>query len=262
MTKLFDFGPMYVMWLREMKRWVRAKSRIVSSLAMPFMFLAFLGLPMGSAFKGITFPGMSANMNYLDFLAPGIIGMTLLFVGAMSGLSVLWDKEFGFLKEVLVTPVNRLSIMIGRSLGGLTTAMIQAFIIVFIAALMGVHIANLGGFLVSIVFMILICVIFTGFGLVLATIIKDMEGFGGIMNLFIMPIFFLSGALFPLGSMPTWVKILMYINPLTYGVDALRASLVGMTPQMPIIVDLFVLLIVSTFLIGLGAHLFGKMEAG
>jgi ABC-2 type transport system permease protein len=254
-TKFIDPLPVYTMWLRQIKRFLRVKSRLVSSILMPFLFLAFLGLPL-SFIPGFQIGGM----NYLDFMAPGIVGMILLFAGTISGVSVIWDKEFGFLKEVLVAPVNRFSIILGRSLGSMTTAIPQALIIVAIAMAMGVKISGISGFFLSIVFMILTCATFTGVGLIIAAKLTDTEGFMAIMNLIIMPIFFLSGAFFPLQVMPAWVRYIMYIDPLTYGVDGLRGALVG-GAAFPLWLDFTVLGVLSIILAGLGAYLFSKMEA-
>jgi len=254
-TKFIDPLPVYTMWLRQIKRFLRTKSRLVSSILMPFLFLAFLGLPL-SFIPGFKMGGM----NYLDFMAPGIVGMTLLFAGTISGVSVIWDKEFGFLKEVLVAPVNRFSIILGRSLGSMTTAIPQALIVVAIATALGVKISGISGFFLSIVFMILTCATFTGVGLIIAAKLTDTEGFMAIMNLIIMPIFFLSGAFFPLQVMPAWVRYIMYIDPLTYGVDGLRGALVG-GAAFPLWLDFVVLGVLSIALAGLGAYLFSKMEA-
>ncbi len=252
---LIDPWPIYIMWLRQIKRFFRVKARLVSSLLMPFLFLAFLGLPM-SFIPALEIKGM----DYLDFLAPGIVGMTLLFAGTMSGASVIWDKEFGFLKEVLVAPVNRFSIILGRSLGSMTIAIVQAFIIIAIAAAMGVKISGFSGFLLSVVFMVLTCATFTGLGLIVATKLADTEGFMSIMNLVILPLFFLSGAFFPLEGMPAGIRQVMYINPLTYGVDGLRGALVG-GAAFPLWLDFAILLVLSIILAGLGAYFFSKMEA-
>ena len=254
-TKFIDPLPVYTMWLRQIKRFLRTKSRLVSSILMPFLFLAFLGLPL-SFIPGFQIRGM----DYLDFMAPGIVGMTLLFAGTISGVSVIWDKEFGFLKEVLVAPVNRFSIILGRSLGSMTTAIPQALIVVAIATALGVKISGISGFFLSIVFMILTCATFTGVGLIIAAKLTDTEGFMAIMNLIIMPIFFLSGAFFPLQVMPAWVRYIMYIDPLTYGVDGLRGALVG-GAAFPLWLDFVVLGVLSIALAGLGAYLFSKMEA-
>ena len=258
-TTLLDPLPIYTMWLRQIKRFLRMKARLASSILMPFLFLAFLGLPL-SFMPVREIPGIPLGMDFLDFLAPGIVGMTLLFSATMSGASVIWDKEFGFLKEVLVAPVNRFSIILGRSLGGMTTAIIQALIIVAIAVAMGVKISSVSGFFLSIVFMILTCATFTGFGLILATKLGDTEGFMSIMNLIIMPIFFLSGAFFPLAAMPAGVRYIMYVNPLTYGVDGLRGTLVG-AATFPLWLDFVVLLVLSIVLASLGAYFFSRMEA-
>lgn len=257
-TKLIDPLPIYTMWLREMKRFLRVKARIAASILMPFLFLAFLALPM-SFMPTREIPGME-GISFIDFVTPGIVGMTLLFAATMSGASVIWDKEFGFLKEVLVAPVNRFSIILGRSLGGMTTAIIQALIIMAIAVAMGVKISSISGFLLAIVFMILTCATFTGFGLILATKLGDTEGFMAIMNLIILPIFFLSGAFFPLQAMPSWLRYIMYIDPLTYGVDGLRGTLIGIS-TFPLWLDFVVLLVLSIALASLGAYFFSKMEA-
>ena len=252
---LIDPLPIYTMWLRQIKRFLRVKARLVSSILMPFLFLAFLGLPMSFI------PALEVRgMNYLDFLAPGIVGMALLFAGTISGASVIWDKEFGFLKEVLVAPVNRFSIILGRSLGSMTIAIVQALVIIAIAAAMGVKISSLSGFFLAMVFIVLTCATFTGLGLIIATRLSDTEGFMSIMNLVIMPLFFLSGAFFPLEDMPPGIRHIMYINPLTYGVDGLRGTLVG-GAAFPLWLDFAILLVLSIILAGLGAYFFSKMEA-
>jgi ABC-2 type transport system permease protein len=254
--RLIDPLPIYTMWLREMKRFLRVKARVVGSLLMPLFFLAFLGLPM-SFMPAREIPGLGGT-GYLDFLAPGIVGMTLLFAGTMSGASVIWDKEFGFLKEVLVAPVNRFSVILGRSLGGMTTAIIQALVIVGIS----VALSGVAGFFLALVIMILTCAAFTGFGLIIATKLGNLEGFMAIMNLIIFPIFFLSGALFPMQSMPSWLRYIMYIDPLTYGVDGLRNTLIGSEiAAFPLWLDFTVLLILCLALATLGSYFFSKMEA-
>lgn len=256
--RIIDPLPIYTMWLREMKRFLRVKARIVGSILMPLFFLAFLGLPM-SFMPARQIPGLEGT-SYLNFLAPGIVGMTLLFAGTMSGASVIWDKEFGFLKEVLVAPVNRFSVILGRSLGGMTTATIQALVIVGIAVAIGVELASVSGFFLAIVVMILTCAAFTGFGLIIATRLGNLEGFMAIMNLIVFPIFFLSGALFPIQSMPSWLRYVMYIDPLTYGVDGLRGTLIGVS-VFPLWLDFTVLIILCIGLATLGSYFFSRMEA-
>lgn len=245
----------YVMWLREMKRFLRAKSRLIGTLAMPFFFLLAMGFGLRPSFN---LPGLN-NIDYLDFLVPGIVGMTMLFSSTFAGLSVLWDREFGFLKEIMVTPASRLAIVLGRIAGGITTALIQGILILIISLFMGFKILSLSSLILAFIFMILIGVCFIGFGLTIASVIRDTQGFSLIMQFIIFPIFLLSGTFFPIENLPTWLRQVSYINPLTYGVDGLRASLIGFS-QFPLFFDLLVLLIFGLLIIALGSYLFTKME--
>lgn len=253
---MIDKTAIYVLWLREMKRFLRAKSRIIGALAMPLFFLAFLGL----GFKRISIPGVSGDVNYIRFLVPGIIGMSLLFSSTFAGLSVLWDREFGFLKEIMVAPVSRISIVLGRMVGGMTTALIQGVLILGISFLMGFKITTVLSFLLALVFMTLIAATFMGLGLIFASKMKDMQGFSIIMNFVIFPLFFLSGALYPLENFPSWLKYLSHIDPLTYGVDGLRKALIGIS-SFSIVFNLIVLVFFSLTMIFLGAYFFEKSES-
>ncbi len=244
----------YVLWLREMKRFLRAKSRIVGALAMPVFFLAFLGM----GFNRMAVPGIAGG-GYIRFLAPGIIGMTLLFSSSMQGMSVLWDKEFGFLKEIMVAPVSRVSLVLGRIAGGTTTSMLQGLLIFAASTAMGFRVKGVGGFVLGIVFMLLISFTFIGLGLVFASRMKDMQGFGIVMNFIIFPFFFLSGALTPLQNFPWIIRALSYADPLTYGVDGLRASMIGVS-AFPVAVDLAVMAGFSLIMLVLGAYFFEKSE--
>ena len=246
----------YVLWLREMKRFWRAKSRVVGALAMPLFFLAFLGL----GFRRLTIPGMSGDIDYIRFLVPGIIGMSILFSSTFGGLSVLWDREFGFLKEIMVAPVSRVSIVLGRIAGGATTALIQAVLILGISYIMGFKIINVSSIFLAIVFMILIAITFLGLGLVFASKMRDIQGFSIVMNFVIFPLFFLSGALFPLENFPVWLRYISKIDPLTYGVDGLRAALIGVS-SFSIISNLIFMLMFSSVMILLGAYFFEKSES-
>ncbi len=196
---------------------------------------------------------------YVSFLTPGIIGMTLLFSATFAGLSVLWDREFGFLKEIMVAPVSRIAIVLGRTAGGLTTGILQAVIILVSGILLGMTMPSLAGFLLSLVFMILIAATFIGLGLAFASKMEDMSGFSLIMNFLIFPLFFLSGALFPLDRFPAAIKTLAYLNPLTYGVDGLRYSLIGTSAFSPV-ADFGILGVSCVALLFLGAYLFETTE--
>ena len=182
-----NLQTIYVMWLREMKRFLRAKSRVIGTIAMPFFFLISFGLGMR---QGFSLPGMP-QVNYLNFLVPGIIGMTMLFNSMFTGISVLWDREFGFLKEILVAPVKRFAIVLGRIAGGITTALIQAILILILSLFIGFKILNLSGIILAILFMILIGIGFIGLGVALASILETMESFSLINQLIIFPTFLL-----------------------------------------------------------------------
>jgi len=253
---MINANAIYVLWLREMKRFIRAKSRIIGMLAMPLLFLAFMGM----GFSGVSIPGAGGGVNYITFLIPGIIGMGMLFTSMFAGISVLWDREFGFLKEIMIAPVNRVSIVLGRIAGGATTALIQGILILLIAMVIGFRIPGLMEFAMAVVFMLLIATTFIGLGLVFASKMRDMQGFNLIMNFVIFPLFFLSGALFPLDNLPFFIKAISYIDPLTYGIDGMRASLIGFS-TFNVIVDFMVLLGMSAIMVFLGAYFFEKSES-
>ena len=251
-----NLQTIYVMWLREMKRFLRAKSRLIGTLAMPFFFL----LAMGSGFNsGFSLPGAPPGVNYLNFLVPGILGMTMLFSSMSAGISVLWDKEFGFLKEIMVAPVKRLAIILGRIAGGVTTALIQGVLILILSLFLGFKIANLSGFILALLFMLLIGIGFIGFGVAIASKMEDTQGFSLIMQFIVFPIFLLSGAFFPVTNFPGWLRPIAYLDPLTYGVDGLRSCLIGFS-QFPLTLDLIILLIFGVLMIASGSWLFSKTE--
>jgi len=253
---MINTTAIYVLWLREMKRFLRARSRVVGTLVMPILFLAFLGL----GFNNVKIPGMAKGVDYIRFLVPGIVGMTMLFTSTFAGVSVLWDREFGFLKEIMVAPVSRISIVIGRIVGGVTTSVLQGILIIAISILMGFKIVSIFGFLLSIVFMSLISSGFIGLGLIFASKMKDIHGFNLIMNFVVFPLFFLSGALYPLENLPVWIRYVSYLDPLTYGVDSLRGMLIGVS-SFPIVFDFTVLIGFSAVMITLGAYFFEKSES-
>src|SRR5215813_10720224 len=206
-------SAIYILWLRQFKRYVRSKPRIVASLGQPMLFLLGLGFGFGPIFQ------RAGQGSYLQFLAPGVIGMTVLFTSIFSGIELIWDRQFGFLKETLVAPVPRIMIMIGRTLGGATVAMIQGAIVILICFATGFRVTNWAAVPIALFFMVIIAIMFTALGTAIASVLSDFQGFQLIMNFLVMPIFFLSGALFPLDKVPTVLAIIASVDPLAYGVD-------------------------------------------
>lgn len=208
----------HTIWLREFKTFYRDRSRIVGLIAQPLLFLLVVG-------NGIT-SSMSLNnapvgIDYLKFMYPGIIGMSLLFTSIFSAVSIIWDREFGFLKEVLVAPVPRWGVAVGKILGGSTMAVLQSTILIALAPFVGITLS------VTVVLRVLLLAFLmsfaiTGLGVLIAARMGSMQGFQGMMGLLVMPLFFLSGSMFPINPAPSWMTTLMVINPLTYGVDAIR----------------------------------------
>jgi ABC-2 type transport system permease protein len=228
---------------------------------MPVIWLGLLGTALGKMMESS--PQLPEGLNYVQYIAPGIIGMAILFTSVFSGISIIFDREFGFLKEILVAPVSRLAIVLGKALGGTTTAMIQGMIMFVLSLFFGVALSSeFGapvGFVMAVVFMFLIGLTFVSLGIAIASKVESMEGFQMIMSFLIMPMFFLSGALYPINVMPDWLKILTYIDPLSYGVDGLRHAIQGSsTAQFPLYVDFGVLLGFCAAMLALGAYLFKK----
>lgn len=246
-------SAIYVLWLRQVKRYVRSKPRIIASLGQPLLFLIALGFGFGPIFQ------RAGQGNYIQFLAPGVIGMTILFTAVFSGIELIWDRQFGFLKETLVAPVPRIIVMVGRTLGGATVAMIQGLIVVVICLAAGFRVTNYSALPLAILFMILVAVMFTALGTAIASVLSDFQGFQLVMNFLVMPIFFLSGALFPLAGLPKVLDIIASIDPLSYGVDGLRLALVGIA-HFGLTLDLVVLTVIAAALLGTGSYLFSRIQ--
>ena len=239
--------------MRDLKRYFRARSRVIGSLGMPFFFLAFLG----TGFRRAEIPALEGT-SYIDFLTPGVVSMVILFSSMFSGISIVWDRQFGFLREILVAPVSRTTVALGRIFGGATTSLLQGLLMMVVSLIIGFN-PEPSGIIYSIIFMLLTSIAFTGLGITFSTFMKDVHGFQLIINFFIFPVFFLSGAIFPLTEFPEWVRLLALLNPLSYSVDGMRWSLIGYNEMNPF-VDMAVPLIFSVFMIFIASYFFRRME--
>lgn len=208
---------MFTIWLRDLLRFTRDRSRLISSLAQPLLFLVLFGGGFSAAISGLG----DGELNYTQFLFPGILAMTVLFTAVFSAVSVVWDREFGFLKEVMVAPVSRYAVAAGKVAGGSTVALLQGLIILILAPVLGIAFSWLQVALI-IGILLLLAVMMSSFGLLLAARQHSMEGFHMMMNFVLLPMFFLSGAFFPLQGVPAWMHLLATVDPVTYGVDPLR----------------------------------------
>ena len=241
------------MWLRQIKRYWRSKGRMVGALGQPILFLIALGFGLGPIFE------KAGGGDYIQFLAPGVISMTILFTAMFTGIDVIWERQFGFLKETLVAPVSRFKIMLGKTLGGATVAIFQGIIVFLITLLVGFR-PNIILLPLAFLFMLLIAMLFTAFGVAIASRLEDMQAFPIIINFIIMPIFFLSGSLFPLDNLPKALNIITMINPLTYGIDGIRGSLTSVH-HISFLIDFLVVASLTLIAILIGNYLFSKTEA-
>jgi len=243
----------YYLWLREVKRYLRSRPQIIGSIAQPLLYLLVLGFGLGPVFA------QSGQGSYLQFIAPGVVGMAILFTSIFSGIGLLWDRQFGFLKETLVAPVPRLQIMLGRTLGGATIASIQGTLILIVCMIAGFRPYNIAAIPLALMFMLLVGLVFAGLGTAIGSSLKDMQGFQLIMNFLVMPIFFLSGALFPLNNLPTALTVITRLDPLTYGIDGLRGAFLG-TSHFALLTNVSVLCAVAAVFMALGAYAFSKIQ--
>jgi ABC-2 type transport system permease protein len=246
-------SAIYILWLRELKRYVRSRAQIVASLGQPLLYLLVLGFGLGPVFQ------RAGNGSYLQFVGPGVIGMTVLFSSIFSGLGLLWDRQFGFLKETLVAPVPRLQIMIGRTLGGATVSVIQGLLVTTVCLIAGFRPVSFMMVPLAIGFMIAIAIVFAALGVAIGSSLQDMQGFQLIMNFLVMPIYFLSGALFPLVGLPKLLSAITKLDPLSYGIDGMRSVLLGKSAFNPV-TDVTVLVCVGAVLLVFGAYRFSKIE--
>lgn len=249
-----EIEGIYTIWLRETKRFIRYRSRILTSVVTPLLWLLIFGTGLGSAVRfGGNLPG-----GYQAFIYPGIIGQTILFTAIFSGVSVIIDRQYGFLKEILVAPITRPSIIFGKAIGISTAAVIQGIILLVLSFVVGVQMTPLV-FLASLLLMIPISIGLAGVGLLIASFTDSMEGFNLIMSFVVLPMFLLSGALFPVTGLPTILQGAVYLDPLTYGVDALRHIILGYG-AIPLYISIAVIILFAVVMVFLSALMFSKRE--
>lgn len=246
-------AAVYILWARELKRYVRARTQVIASLGHPILYLTVLGFGLEPVFRA------SGHGSYLQFVAPGVIGMAIVFTSTFAGFGVLWDRRFGFLKETLVAPVPRLSIVAGRMLGSATIAVIQGTIVLVACIVAGFRPPEGAALPLALVFMALIALTFAGVGTTVGAMLREVQGFQVVMNLAIVPIFFLSGALFPLADLPAALTIATRVDPLSYGIDGLRLALTGAS-QFSLMTDLAVLGATAMASLVAAAYAFSRIQ--
>jgi ABC-2 type transport system permease protein len=255
---MIQFRPIYVICNREFIKFFREKSRLLGTLARPVIWLFVVGSGMSALVKP------QAGFSYIQFIFPGMIGMTILFSSIFSSISIVWDREFGFMKEMLVAPISRVSIVIGKAISGTLISVAQAVIILALIPFLDIQISFMQFMeVVAASFLVSFCI--TSLGILIAARLTSFDGFNIIMNFLIMPMLFLSGAMYPVSSMPAVLRELSHINPLTYGIDMLKHVLLRdavppLGPEFPLLLDIAIISTLSIFLIILAALSFRKKE--
>jgi len=248
------FDKIYALWLREVKVFFREKSRLVASTFTPLLWLFVIGTGFGSS-TSMTLH----SIDYQKFIFPGIICMSVVFSSVFFGSYIIWDRKFDFLKSVMVAPVSRSTIFTGKTFGGMTNSLIQAAILLAVGLIIGVQFSPLA-LVQTIVIILLLSFALTSLGLTLGSYMTSLEGFQMIVSFVVFPLFFLSGALFPIDNLPQWLSILTTVDPVTYGVDALRNIILGIGSHA-LGLDVMILLLYACALGALGTYSFGRMKA-
>jgi len=256
---MIQWRPVYVICMREFIKFFREKSRLLGTLARPVLWLFVVGNGMSSLIR----PQLG-GVSYLQFIFPGMLGMTILFSSIFSSISIVWDREFGFMKEMLVAPISRLSIVIGKTISGTLISAAQAIIIMVLIPFLGIRITLLQCVEVVLV-ALLVSFCITSLGILIAARLTSFDGFNIIMNFLVMPMLFLSGAMYPVTAMPTALRHLTLINPLTYGIDAfkhvlLRNGTPPLGPEFPLVLDLVIVTALSVIMLTLAALSFRRKE--
>jgi len=245
-----ELQGVYAIWLREFTVYLRERERAIASIITPLLWIFAFGSGLGATVA-------ISGTNYQTFIFPGIMAMNVLFTSVFYGMYIIWDRKLDFLKEVLVAPLSRKSVFIGKMLGGVTDSMIQVSVLFIIGYFIGIPLTP-ASIIASFIILFLVAVCMTSIGLFFGAMLSTMESFQLVMTFFIWPVFFFSGALFPLDNLPAWLAPITRIDPLTYGVDALRTVMLGL-PGMPLYISVGVLAVSSLLAMGLGMLAFERM---
>ena len=245
-----EISGLYALWEREVKVYIRERSRVVSSIINPLLFIFIFGEGLGSQYS-------VSKVSYQVFIYPGIIAMSAIFSSIFYGAAVVWDKKLDFLKEVLVAPISRSTAFFGKVIGGATDGLIQATILLVLAPLLGVGVGL--SFVLVYIFLFVMIVGLVSIGLIIGSMMESPEGFGLISGFIAFPLFLLSGALFPLSNLPSWLSFVTLLNPVTYGVDAMRGLMIG-TYQFGLLADLLILVFFALIFVAIGTLAFRRMK--
>lgn len=249
--KMTELDGLYALWYREFKVFLREKSRIVSSLFTPLLWIVVFGGGLGSSVS-------LGGTNYQVFIFPGILTMTILFSSIFFGLYIVWDKKIDFFKEVLVAPLSRLTIFAGKTLGGCTDALIQGSLMLAFGVILGIS-YSVQMVVQAMIFMLVLAAAVVSIGLIIGSFMESPEGFNLIVSFLVFPLFFLSGALFPIDNLPSWLRAFTTLNPVTYAVDGMRGVMLGMS-TFPVMMDFGVLLGFAVVMIVIGSIAFSRMK--
>ncbi|MBS7622422.1 ABC transporter permease [Candidatus Bathyarchaeota archaeon] len=241
----------YALWFREFKVFTRERSRIVTSIFTPLLWIFVFGGGLGSTVN-------IEGINYQVYIYPGIVAMSVLFSSVFYGVYIIWDRKIDILKEVLVAPLSRYSVFVGKVLGGCTDSMIQAIVMLLISFAVGVYLSPLS-FLLAILILFLLSLSLVSTGLIIGSLMESPEGFNMVVSFLVFPLFFFSGALYPLNNLPMWLSAITYMDPVTYGVDGLRTATIGVS-QFPLHIDLAVLAVFAAVMFTMGTKTFERMK--
>jgi ABC-2 type transport system permease protein len=244
----------YILWLRQMKKYRRSGLRMVLSIVQPLVYFLALGYGFNSIFE------KAGRGSYVQFIVPGVIAQTILFTSIFWGANILFDKQFGFLKETLVAPVSRTTVMLGGALGGATIGVIQGIALFIIALIFGFHPYSWPALFITVLAMTMLSLAMVSFSSAIGAIVDDMPSFMAVTNFLVVPLFFLSGSMYPLDNIPGVMKVIATLNPLSYAVDAMRTTLINQS-HFGLTTDFIVMTVTMIVLFIFSIYRFKRIEA-